>query len=101
MTKATGLPMPSTLVFDYPTPAALAEYLIGLLAPEAGGANDPEEDRIRRLLAEIPVSKLRDAGLLDPLLRMSDPGDEPAGDDGIETMDAADLVRLALGESES
>ncbi|WP_410641666.1 type I polyketide synthase [Amycolatopsis sp. lyj-346] len=101
VTKATGLSVPSTLVFDYPTPAALTGYLIGLLAPGAGGANDPEEDRIRRLLAEIPVSKLRDAGLLDPLLRMSDPGGEPVADDGIETMDAADLVRMALGESGS
>jgi acyl carrier protein len=104
---STGLRLPATLVFDYPTSAKLSGYLGGILSPEASMNLDPgsEEGEIRRLLAAIPIARLRDTGLLKSLLRLS--GSEPAGpasgeedEDSIDVMDAATLVRMATDNAD-
>ncbi|GFJ85360.1 hypothetical protein Phou_095400 [Phytohabitans houttuyneae] len=99
----TGLSLPSTLVFDHPTPAALAEHVLGELLPEQDGGTeaDGEEARIRALLASVPLARLREVGVLEPLLQLAghDGAAAPAADGDAELIDSMsvdDLVRAAL-----
>ncbi|MGK5728286.1 SDR family NAD(P)-dependent oxidoreductase [Streptomyces sp. URMC 124] len=92
LNAVSGLRLPSTMIFDYATPAALAGYLLTRLVPErpgdtaraqdAGGAGDAEDARLRDLLAGIPVARIRAAGLLDSLLELSGPDPSPGAAPG-------------------
>ncbi|WP_405790424.1 type I polyketide synthase [Streptomyces sp. NBC_01367] len=112
---ACGLRLPSSLVFDYPNPEALTRHLLRTLFPEGGGGTagaagmeidtDPQDVELRRTLATIPMGRIREAGLLDTLLRLAGP-DAPGTDTGagaaadpggsIDEMDLQDLLDLAL-----
>lgn len=109
LNAATGLRLSATTIFDYPTPAGLAEHLGSEVAPSVGAtANvNPREAEVRHLLASIPLSDLRDAGLLDALIDLAgSSGVDQARTGGhtgaqIDAMDVEELVALALHGAET
>jgi NADP-dependent 3-hydroxy acid dehydrogenase YdfG/acyl carrier protein len=93
LTYATGLQLPTTLIFDHPNPTAIAKYLRARLAkPTLGGSDQSPQDQ------EVhPISRLRQHGGLASAT--PDPAGASSGGD-IGEMDLDDLVRLAMNEEE-
>jgi type I polyketide synthase AVES len=104
---STGLALRATVAFDFPTPAALAEHLGARLLPPDGAV--PEvlgEEELRALLTSIPISRLREAGLIDGLLALAAPAPDSADQtaeqvsrsvsvEDIDAMDIDSLIDLA------
>ncbi|MEU9890509.1 type I polyketide synthase [Sphaerisporangium sp. NPDC051011] len=61
LTRATGVALPSTLVFDHPTPAALTDHLNAVLAPEPESPLDAVLAKIDELEALLSGPAVRAA----------------------------------------
>jgi acyl transferase domain-containing protein/acyl carrier protein len=109
LSAATGMSLPATLVFDYPTPGGVARHLLLLACPQALAASDGDldESELRHAVASIPLERLRDTGLLDQLLLLAgtDGGsasfDEEDATEEIDTMDVEGLVRIAFESADA
>ncbi|KMO76106.1 Phenolphthiocerol synthesis polyketide synthase type I Pks15/1 [Mycolicibacterium obuense] len=95
---ATGLTLSPTLIFDYPTPAAIAGFFHSQLVEEvedSAPAVELDDQEIREAVASIPVKRLRQAGLLDLLLGMANEDGSSTGatrEEAIADMDLDDLL---------
>ncbi|HEU5469694.1 MAG TPA: SDR family NAD(P)-dependent oxidoreductase, partial [Actinophytocola sp.] len=107
LASQTGLRLPSTLVFSYPTSRELGEHLFGLLRPEPEPEQGSADDAaIRLVLRDISIDSLRSAGVLELVLACANPaaggdGAQAEADSGADELSGLDLdalVDLALDE---
>ncbi|MFC4147315.1 type I polyketide synthase [Micromonospora mangrovi] len=103
LSAVTGLKLPTTLVFDHPTFPELTRYLVTRLfgAGTETAPQNAEEAATWATLRSIPLSRLRETGLLDALLELATAAEQPTtaapDTDRIDDMNVADLIELALG----
>lgn len=108
LVAASGLRLPPTLVFDYPSAEAVAAFLgaeVGLGGSRVSAAGGAEEVALREALARLPIARLREAGLIEPLMELIDDRADPTGPaendliEEIDTMQIEDLVRRTVDGS--
>ncbi|WP_378741115.1 type I polyketide synthase [Nocardia brasiliensis] len=104
LNTVTGLRLPATLVFDYPTPDAITGHILH----ELHGSTETrvDENELRRSLSSVPIDRFKQAGILNVLAdlaeeyrqlnRSAEYGDE----DSIDSMDSESLVDYILGNTD-
>ncbi|UUV33311.1 type I polyketide synthase [Amycolatopsis roodepoortensis] len=100
LAAAAGRQLGATVVFDHPTPSALAAHLRSLLFPEV---EVPDEARLRRALAGAPVERFRELGVLEALVKLAEElpaAESSVPDESIDELDVGDLISRAMSTAE-
>jgi acyl transferase domain-containing protein len=95
----TGLALSRTLIFDYPTPTALADHLRQRL--RRGVHEESDDEKVWSSLRKIPLHELRRTGLLDKLLLLAggtekSRTDPTISDETIDSLSPDELIAMAL-----
>ncbi|QLL10202.1 type I polyketide synthase [Mycobacterium vicinigordonae] len=98
-----GLSLPRTLIFDYPTPADLADHLAELLS--CIDSEYPENEDIWLALRNIPIAELRRTGLLEKLQLLAGQSEKASSevsnsDDVIDSLSPEALIAMTLDSDE-
>jgi acyl transferase domain-containing protein len=99
----TGLALSRTLIFDFPTPTALADHLRQQLLH--GDHEESGDEQIWTSLRKIPLRELRRTGLLDKLLLLAGESEKSlpdpiVSDDIIDSLSPDALIAMALNPDE-
>ncbi len=82
--------LPVTLIFDYPTPAALADHLLSEASAEDGEDAHSlarELDRFQQALGSLSRDEAQRSGISDRLRRILSGWESVADSDGVTTAD--------------
>ncbi len=110
LNATTALHLPPLLAIDYPTVAAVADYILDAIdsTPATAGIPDRSDAEISHALASISPIHLRESGLLEPLLRLIEAHDtrrpaveEAAVPDCATDTDSVDTLLQAFGFAET